>query len=220
MVNAAVDLEQHPGGGAPIQQSPDFDDQIVVVERGFGALARSNVAQNADVDRAAIELHLVDRQFNRQYRAVLVHAGQFDIAFAHYMRLAAVDVTAHAGGMLAAQILRYQHCDILPDRLVRAITEDPGRRNIERFDRSLGIDRDNAVTHTFKYGANAQFLFIGCALLCAQLGIHVDQFERLRLQCDPLPGNLDKHQDLGDQNLGNDRRQHEVDCAPFVSFQA
>ena len=40
VVDAAVDLVQHPGGGVGArQQRLGLDDQIVIVERGFGQLA-------------------------------------------------------------------------------------------------------------------------------------------------------------------------------------
>ena len=40
VVDAAVDLVKHPGGGVGAQQQvPRLDDQVVIVERGFGLLA-------------------------------------------------------------------------------------------------------------------------------------------------------------------------------------
>ena len=137
--------EEHAVG-----QAGEVVVQRLVLERLHVGLALGDVAQAADVDRAAAELHIAQVELHRERGAVPAAADRLGRASAPAGRQ-----ELPLGFGVAREVPRLlgtdHHRERLADRLLLAVAEHLGRCAIERSDDSVVADRDDAVRHVVEH---------------------------------------------------------------------
>ena len=114
------------------------------------------VADETGEDGRPAELHLPDREFHGEDRAIL--ALRFHLTpDADDPLLARPPISREIAIMVLAMGRGHEHLDIAPDHLAGGIAEQLFRRRAEGLDDSTLIDRDDRVGRGFQDGAQPRF---------------------------------------------------------------
>ena len=115
---------------------------------------------DADKEAASIQAHLADGQIHGKNHAVLAPTRYLspdsDDLF---------DAGPEVGGKVAVVSLPvgrgHQHLDVLPERLILAVAEQPLGARREQLDRAAFVDDDNAVGNGVEDAAKLRFAIAG-----------------------------------------------------------
>ena len=111
-----------------------------------------DVADDAGEDRPPLQLHLAHGEVEGERAAVFAAARHLP-PDADDAAAAGLVVGVEIAVVLLVVGLGHEHADVLPDHLGGSIAEDARGRRVERLDRPLRVDRDDAVDGRFEDGA-------------------------------------------------------------------
>jgi hypothetical protein len=102
------------------------------------------VVEDAGEVFLAVDLHLADREMQRELLAVAAHAGH-GAADADDPALAGVEMMADISVVLRSIRLGHQHADVAAEHIGFGMAEHVFGRMIERLDAAARVDHDDAV---------------------------------------------------------------------------